>query len=137
MTSRSLARSRVLVADDDLIVLRVIAQALTNGGADVETCQDGAAALASVSRLAPDLLILDIAMPGMGGIEVLEALRGSPQTATLPVVIHTGCAETDFMARAKELGAAAVLHKPTRPSEVVETARQVLAGEQSPPVGLA
>lgn len=123
-----LSRRRVAIVDDDPIVQRVIAQALVNSGAEVSTCNDGAAALELFSREPPDLVILDIIMPVMGGLELLDALRKSPKTADLPVVIHTGCAEHEYLDRARELGAAAVLNKPTRPSEVVLTARQVLDG---------
>jgi CheY-like chemotaxis protein len=64
----------------------------------------------------------------MNGLDLLAVLRKNPQTAELPVLIHTGCAEHEYLDRARELRAAAVLNKPTRPSEVVAMARQVLAG---------
>lgn len=125
---RPLAQRRVLVVDDDLMVQRVVSQALIHGGAEVETCSDGSAALERVASTKPDLVILDLIMPVMGGREVLEALRQSPQTADLPVVIHTGCAEAEFLDWARALHAAAVLSKPTRPGEVVALAKRVLDG---------
>jgi CheY-like chemotaxis protein len=127
-SSLPLSHRRVVVVDDDVIVQRVVSQALIHSGADVESCDDGAAALAAITRQVPDLVILDISMPVMGGLELLEKLRARAETADLPVVIHTGCAEHEYLEEARTLRAAAVLNKPTRPSEVVNTARQVLEG---------
>lgn len=125
----SLADRRVVVVDDDPTVRSVLAAALRRAGALVETCFDGESALRCIRAVVPDLVLLDLAMPGIGGMEVLEALRAESATARLRVIIQTGCDDPANEARARQLRASAFLAKPLSPERVVETARRVLAGE--------
>ncbi|MHB1837097.1 MAG: response regulator, partial [Solirubrobacteraceae bacterium] len=79
-------KPRVVVADDSALMRRIVCNLLTRGGIEVVgTACDGDEALAVCERERPDAMTLDLAMPGMGGIEVLRTLRG--RGAELPVVV--------------------------------------------------
>ncbi len=104
---------RVLVIDDEPDIVAVIRITLrARGGFEVEVCRSGEEALDVARRFAPDLILLDVMMPGTDGPTTLEALRGDPQTAATPVVFMTAKAMPHETARYLALGAAAVIAKP-------------------------
>jgi signal transduction histidine kinase/CheY-like chemotaxis protein len=78
---------RLFVVDDDPAVCSMLAKMLTEEGADVTTLGDGEQALTAISQAPPDLVLLDLMMPGMSGFEVVARMRANPTTATVPVVI--------------------------------------------------
>src|SRR5437763_13017308 len=80
---------RGLVADDDPDILKIVTANLEAEGIAVDAVTNGWEAQARALRTAPDLIILDIAMPGRDGLEVLAALRSHQQTANIPVVLLT------------------------------------------------
>jgi CheY-like chemotaxis protein len=89
---------------------------------------DGAAALNMLESLEPELMLLDLSMPGVTGWEVLESLRASNRRQDMPVILQTSADDFDSFERARRLGVAAFISKPFRLSEVVETCRRVLNG---------
>lgn len=104
---------RVLVIDDDADILAVIRITLqARGGFEVEVCQSGREAPGVARRFVPDVILLDVMMPGIDGPTTLEALRDDPQTAAMPVVFMTAKAMPHETARYLDLGAAAVIAKP-------------------------
>src|SRR5690606_22268679 len=105
---------RVLLADDDPAVRSAIRQALEEEGVEVEECDSGAAALEVADRDAPDLLVLDLEMPGVDAFEALTRLRARPATRELPVVVLVPNDDEDTEIRAFSLGADDVLTKPIR-----------------------
>ena len=128
MAELPLARRRILVVDDQSSIRGVLEIALSEAGADVRTAQDGRAAIEMVGLGAPELILLDLAMPGMSGWQVLEALQASRRTASIPVVLQTSAEDYGSFDRAKKLHVAAFVNKPFRLSEVVETCRRILEG---------
>jgi two-component system C4-dicarboxylate transport response regulator DctD len=102
---------RVVVVDDDPAVSDIVAQYLRLLGCRVESVADGAAGFAKVSDDPPDLMILDIGLPGMDGITVLSLLSAMPSTKNMPILVVTGRSDIDE-AHVKRLGAAALLQKP-------------------------
>jgi signal transduction histidine kinase/CheY-like chemotaxis protein len=78
---------RLLIVDDDPAVCSMLHKILTDEGADVTTLLDGEQALAAINQAPPDLVLLDLMMPGMSGFEVVARMRANPATATVPVVI--------------------------------------------------
>ncbi|MEO7190173.1 MAG: HD domain-containing phosphohydrolase [Vicinamibacterales bacterium] len=80
----------VLVVDDDQQSLRLLTRLLERDGFHVHTATDGEAALASLVRLAPDLILLDVGLPGLNGFEICRRVKSSPATRLTPVVIVTG-----------------------------------------------
>ena len=123
-----LAARRVLVVDDQPSIRGVLEVALADAGAHVRTAADGPAALRFVESASPELILLDLMMPGMDGWQVIEALNASPQSTGIPVVLETSATDYESFERARKLGVAAFISKPFRLGEVVETCRRILDG---------
>lgn len=94
---------RVLVVDDDEALLRVHARALASKGYRVETARDGSAAVRAFERTSFDVILSDIDMPGMDGIQLLERIRA--HDLDVPVVFITGAPSIETAAKAMEHGA--------------------------------
>ena len=101
---------RILVIDDEPVVARVVAEALRIDGNQVTTACNGEEGLRAIEQQAPDAVFLDIAMPGMDGIEVLRRIR--ERHADLPVIILTGWASGRQIDEARRLGVTDILGKP-------------------------
>jgi CheY-like chemotaxis protein len=95
---------RVLLAEDDPVMQRAGAAALSRRGYSVTVAEDGAKALALASTQKPDLVLLDLLMPLMDGLEVLRALRADAETRSLPVVILSNSSRDLERRIAAELG---------------------------------
>src|SRR5262245_7335060 len=81
-----------------------------------------------VDEYVPDLVLLDLIMPGVDGWEVLERLQASPRTARIPIVVETSSQDYDSYAEARRRNVAAFISKPFRLNEVVHTCRSILLG---------
>jgi CheY-like chemotaxis protein len=119
---------RILVVDDQPSIRGILETALTEAGADVWCAGDGSTALAMLESASPELILLDLAMPGMSGWQVLESLSSTPRTAGIPVVLETSAEDFPSFQRARKHGVAAFVSKPFRLAEVVETCRRILEG---------
>jgi CheY-like chemotaxis protein len=95
---------KVLVVDDTKDTRVVLARLLRLGGYQSLMAEDGPRALQSIATERPDLVLLDLMMPDMNGIEVLENLRQDPRFKTLPVVLFTAVAEGELIQAASRLG---------------------------------
>ena len=82
--------AKVLVVEDDPSVRGLLHTLLTGEGYEVSTASDGLAGLVKASSARPDLMLLDLMMPDLGGIRVLEELRDDPNMAAIPVIVITG-----------------------------------------------
>jgi CheY-like chemotaxis protein len=121
------SRARLLLVDDDDALAEMYALQLTASGFHVTTARSGAEALDLVVRAVPDLIYLDLGLPGMTGLEVLERLRTAPSTAEVPVVILTNFSEPEMIQRGRELGAQDYLVKvDTSPALLAAAARKWL-----------
>jgi two-component system response regulator MtrA len=120
--------ARVLVADDDPDIRELIVFKLRQAGHDVQAFADGAAAHAAAQAAPPDLAVLDVAMPGMTGIAVCRALRESPETAAVPVLMLTAKAHESDVERGLAAGADDYLVKPFSPRELVVRVDAIIAG---------
>jgi DNA-binding response OmpR family regulator len=129
--SRDLAATpRVVVADDEDDIRALVCLAVAKaGGAVVNSVADGAAALAAVRTELPDLVVLDVSMPGATGLDVCTALRDEPATAWIRVLLLSAGASPDDVARGLAAGADAYLAKPFRVSGLVDQIRALLAGQ--------
>jgi len=122
--------ARVLVAEDDPDIRAVIELALARvGGLDVVACADGAVALALATRDPPDLILLDVMMPVMDGVETLARLKAEPATANIPVVFLTARVQPRDLERYYAKGALAVIAKPFDPMTLAKQLRQLHAKE--------
>ena len=109
--------AKILVVDDDQINLETITHTLEYYGHNVFPVEDGESALMAVSEFCPELIILDINMPGMSGLEVCQRLQTDPNTSKIPIIFLTG-SKTDIN-RAFELGGVDYIVKPFNTHEVL------------------
>jgi DNA-binding response OmpR family regulator len=121
----------VLVVDDDPDVCDLVTYKLEQSGFEVRRASDGDAALREVAQRIPDLVLLDIMMPGISGLEVLERLRSDQATAVIPVVMLTAKAQENDVERGFQLGADDYVVKPFSPRELVRRVTAVLSRRQS------
>lgn len=122
---------RVLVVDDDPPSVKMIAFLLREEGYTVETADNGRAALEIVEREPPDLLILDVMMPHVDGLEVTKRIR---QRLDIPIIILSAKGETSDKVLGLELGADDYLAKPFEPSELLARVKAVLRRTEVFPV---
>ncbi|MDD5348614.1 MAG: response regulator [Chthoniobacteraceae bacterium] len=124
---------KILVADDEPDVLNLVATNLRAAGFEVFQALDGPAALAAVREQSPSLLILDLMLPGMSGLEVCRALKADPATAALPILMLTAKAEEVDRIVGLELGAEDYVTKPFSPRELVLRVKNVLKRSTAKP----
>jgi CheY-like chemotaxis protein len=103
---------RILYVDDDPILREFAAVNLASETAIIETAPDGAAALAQIEATAPDILLLDLEMPKLDGLEVLRQIRADPNRRFLPVIVVTGREDVASIDQAFEAGATSFVVKP-------------------------
>lgn len=114
----------VLLVEDDDQVREMLAMALTHGGFDVFESGDGAEALGLLETLQPDLLLTDVRMPGMDGIELIGRIRDSG--LLIPGVVVSGVLDPGLPERVARSGAAAFFAKPVRLAGLLEQVRHLL-----------
>lgn len=122
--------AKILIVDDDQLLVRMYQKKLENDGYIVVTAQDGKDALEKLAEFIPDLILLDIMMPELNGLELLKKLKVEEKTKDIPVILLTnvGASEEDSQ-RGLELGAVAYIVKASnRPSVVVAKIKEILAG---------
>jgi len=114
--------TRVLIVDDSKTVRDAVAAALSLAGFTISEARDGLSGLALARQLMPSIIILDVNMPLMNGLEVLEELKRHPETSAIPVVLLTTEAARSQIERARKAGARAWLIKPVPVDHIVNTA---------------
>jgi CheY-like chemotaxis protein len=120
--------ARLLVVDDVKFILQMVAGIFREHGHEVLTADNGPDALEIAERDRPDLVLLDVAMPGMDGLEVARRLRGMPRTATTPILLITAQPDKKVVARGIEAGADDYLAKPFDTQVLIATAAKLLGG---------
>jgi DNA-binding response OmpR family regulator len=118
-------KTRILVADDDPQMRRLIRSILERDGFEITEAADGLDALESVESHPVDLMVLDIDMPRLDGLGVLEELRARVSTSAVPVIVLTARAD-DTEARVLDLGAQDFLAKPLQPQSLLARVKAVL-----------
>ncbi len=112
---------RVLVVDDDRVIQQLLEVNLELEGYEVvATAADGKEALEKIAELKPDLVILDIMMPKMDGLEVCRRLRADPDLSEIPVILLSARAQDMDIREGLEIGASAYLTKPFDPVELLD-----------------
>ncbi len=126
-----MVKAKILVVDDDEALSEMIGIVLRNDGFEPTFCADGSQALAAFRSARPDLVLLDLMLPGMDGIEVCRAIRAESDT---PIVMLTAKSDTSDVVRGLESGADDYVPKPFKPAELVARVRARLReGEQKAP----
>jgi len=125
-------RKRVLVIDDDDTLLEVMKEVLAASGFDVEIARHGFLAGYLVGHYRPDLILLDIMMPGLDGYEVLSLMRRRAEARTIPVVACTSLKGTEPEARIRAAGFDGYVRKPIDFRSLVQTIQGLLVPGRSP-----
>jgi CheY-like chemotaxis protein len=116
----------ILVADDDPVSVRILTHVIARMGHVVVTASNGREALDRISERPPDLLILDLAMPQMDGLETLRELRRDPRYDALPIIMLTASGLDRDARAARAEGANEFLTKPFRTKELVDQLERLL-----------
>ncbi len=118
---------KILIVDDDLDTLRLVGQMLETQGYQIQAASTGTQALAKARHEFPDLVLLDIMMPDIDGIEVIKQIRSDPATRLLPVIFFTAKNQLDDKVQGFDAGADDYMTKPVHPRELVARVRAVLS----------
>lgn len=105
-------RGYVVAVDDDPDLRELMAVQLARGGYEVASAPDGPSAIALIQRRPPDAVVLDVAMPGMSGVEVCRQLRSIEATVAVPIIMLTARTQVNFEMEGRMAGADAYLAKP-------------------------
>ena len=124
--------NRILIADDEADVLDLIASNLTSAGFHVLKAEDGPSAIAAARREAPALIVLDLMMPGMSGLEVCRVLKGEVATSSISILLLSARAEEVDRIIGFELGADDYVTKPFSPRELVLRVKSILSRKMTP-----
>ncbi|MFB2939494.1 response regulator [Aerosakkonemataceae cyanobacterium BLCC-F154] len=119
MNNLHLAKNTILIVDDNPTNLGVIFNVLDEAGLEVLVAQDGESALQKVEYVTPDLILLDIMMPGIDGFETCSRLKSNPSTSDIPVIFMTALGNTEQKVKGLSLGAVDYITKPFQKEEVL------------------
>lgn len=126
MEARNTPRQRILIVDDEPHIRRLLATRLQTEGYDVEEAGDGEEGLRKLPDFRPDLVLLDLMMPGANGLEVLSLIRADPERGTLPVIILTAKGQDSDRDLALAGGASDFVTKPFSPMKLLTRIREIL-----------
>jgi signal transduction histidine kinase len=117
--------STVLIVDDDLTARETLIAMLEGEGYDLQVAKDGIQALQRLEQLQPDLILLDVMMPGMDGYEVCRGIRSTPRLAEVPIILLTALDDRASLVRGIESGADDFLSKPVDRRELTARVRTI------------
>ncbi|HEY4694501.1 MAG TPA: response regulator [Candidatus Nanoarchaeia archaeon] len=117
---------KILIADDEEILRKIYSDRLTFEGYLVETAADGQEAIDKIASVSPDLILLDILMPKVSGLQVLEFLAANPKLKTIPVIVLSNVANDENIKKALSLGARDYLLKTNfSPNEIISKIKEL------------
>lgn len=122
-------KTKVLVIDDDEGVVKFIQALLDENGYQVEMATQAHEGLAAVRRWQPDLVILDVYMPNLDGLDLLAYLKGGPSSKPLRIIMLTSADTIKSTETAFHLGADAYLTKPIKPTRLLAKIKELMAGK--------
>ena len=119
-------RARILIVDDDANNRLLLQVMLANDGYEIVTASAGSEALALVEQLPPDLIVLDVMMPGMDGYQVAARIKNNPATRHIPVIMLTALSDRNSMMHGLNAGAEEFLTKPVVRAELSVRVKNLL-----------
>lgn len=130
--TRARMRQKILVVEDEADIRELLRYNLAQEGFAVEEAADGSEALDRVARRAPDLVVLDLMLPRLSGLELCRRLRANPETARLPIIVVTAKGSEVDRVLGLEMGADDYVVKPFSPREVVARVKALLRRANAP-----
>ena len=125
-------KKRILIVEDNADCRELLRLIITRQlGCEVVEAATGLAAVAQASATHPDLILMDLGLPGISGAEATERIKANPAIKDIPIVINTAFNATDLTKRALAAGAAEILHKPIELIVLRDTLRKYLSKESS------
>jgi CheY-like chemotaxis protein len=118
---------KILIADDEVYMLRLLEMTFKKGGYAVVSCRDGQEALAMAASVLPQLIVLDVMMPGLDGLGALRQLKGNAATRDIPVVVLSAKGHALTKVEAELAGAVLFLAKPFSPNQLLSEAQKILS----------
>ncbi len=129
MTTGAGSGRTVLVVEDNELNLRLFCDLLRAHGYGAEAVRDGRDALATAARLRPDLVVMDIQLPHVSGLDIIAAMKGDPALAAIPIMAVTAYAGRDDEQRIRDAGAEAYVAKPISVMRFIEAVDGLMRGE--------
>jgi two-component system alkaline phosphatase synthesis response regulator PhoP/two-component system response regulator VicR len=120
---------KILAVDDEKHIVRLVQITLQKEGYELITASTGKEALEKVAADKPDLIVMDVMMPEMDGLEALARLKGDPATAKIPVIMLTAKAQDSDVFRGWQSGADLYLTKPFNPQELVTFVKRIFQND--------
>jgi len=110
---------KILVVDDEPNIIKVLKSRLSHSGYDVITAVDGRTSLKKAKDEKPDLILLDILLPGLNGFEVCKRLKKDKETKDIPIIMLTSLAQERDLSKGLEEGASCFITKPFNPADLL------------------
>ena len=123
---------RVLIADDDRVFVLMVSKGLKAKGFEISVAYDGMQAMMGAVRAVPDVILLDVNMPGGDGIGTLQKLRASTKTSQIPIVVTSSVTDPGLPQRVMDLGATGFIQKPTNFGDLYLNLCRFLGREPQP-----
>ncbi len=117
---------KILLIDDEQDFIETVSFSLATGGFDVSTAPDGPSGIEKASTYKPDLIILDLMMPGMDGYEVAKRLKADKATADIPIIVLTATVTKELGQKVRETKAADYMTKPCDLEELLKKVKTIL-----------
>ena len=121
---------KILLVDDDPVILRLLASRLKNSGYGVVSASDGESGLKKAIAKKPDLVLLDIIMPGLNGFEVCKRLKENDKTKDIPVIMLTALAGENDLSKSLEEGADCFITKPFRAVDLLHEIKTIMQNKK-------
>jgi CheY-like chemotaxis protein len=119
-------KKRILIVDDNSDYRQLLALFLTRSGYDVAEAMTGLAAVEQTRATRPDLIVMDLGLPGITGDEATALLKADPSTRDIPVIVNTAYHQGTSLVERAIAGATAILHKPTNLKALQEIVRRFI-----------
>lgn len=119
---------KILLVEDEKNIVLGVTICLKSAGLHVDVAEDGSVALQKIAADKPDLVLLDLVLPKLNGLDALKSMKENEETKDIPVIVLSARAQEEDIRRAMDLGAADYMAKPFRPEELLEVIKKTLNG---------